>query len=71
MALRAGSAFYGRSVRTSPGYDSLQPQPAPVDGILAQARPSYRCWFGYYVTYPKDAARLRKAMAARRQKLIG
>jgi MFS family permease len=29
----------------------------------------FLCWFGYYVTYPRDEARLRAAMAERRQQL--
>ncbi len=31
----------------------------------------FLCWFGYYVTYPRDEARLRTAMADRRQALGG
>jgi len=29
----------------------------------------FLCWFGYYVTYPRDAASLRAAMAACRRVL--
>lgn len=36
----------------------------PVSWLLL-----FLCWFGYYVTYPKDEARLRAAMANRRQEL--
>ena len=31
----------------------------------------FLCWFGYYVTYPRDEARLRAAMADRRAQIAG
>jgi len=31
----------------------------------------FLCWFGYYATYPQDEARLRAAMADRREQLTG
>ena len=62
--LSALSAFLAGWLAETYGLQTAMLVCVPASWILL-----FLCWFGYYVTYPQDEARLRAAMAERRQQL--
>jgi MFS family permease len=64
--LSALSAFLAGRLAEAYGLQTAMLVCVPVSWLVL-----FLCWFGYYVTYPRDEARLRAAMAARREQLGG
>jgi MFS family permease len=64
--LSALSAFLAGWLAEAYGLQTAMLACVPVSWFLL-----FLCWFAYYITYPKDEARLREAMAERRQMVTG
>jgi MFS family permease len=62
--LSALSAFLAGWLAVKYGLQTAMLVCVPASWVLL-----FLCWFGYYFTYPRDEARLRAAMAERRQAL--
>lgn len=64
LALAALAAFLAGWLAETYGLGTAMIVCVPGSWLLL-----FLCWFGYYITFPSDAARLRAAMAARRDQL--
>jgi MFS family permease len=62
--LSALSAFLAGWIAETYGLQTMMLVCVPASWFLL-----FLCWFGYYFTYPEDAAKLRREMSARQQML--